>query len=159
MGGGERRHRRVHHRHLRAPAGAALSGRNGRSVILAGVPDYDEVVESQIREAMARGDFDDLPGTGKRLDLGDDEPGWWARRKVQEMRTRDRLLEAARQIEAERERLWVLADESEVREQLAALNRELEIVNEQLPAADHLAPLPAEQAVRIWRSMHRLRQR
>ena len=32
----------------------------------------DEIVEAQIRQAIARGDFDDLPGVGKPLALEDD---------------------------------------------------------------------------------------
>ena len=30
---------------------------------------FDEVIEAQIREAQARGDFDNLPGKGKPIDL------------------------------------------------------------------------------------------
>ncbi|MBZ5735727.1 DUF1992 domain-containing protein [Nocardioides sp. TRM66260-LWL] len=42
-------------------------------------------VDQQIRIAMARGDFDDLPGAGKPLpDLdGRDDPDWWLRRLVE----------------------------------------------------------------------------
>ena len=32
----------------------------------------DAIAEQRIREAAQRGDFDDLPGAGKPLDLGDD---------------------------------------------------------------------------------------
>ncbi|MDH3692881.1 MAG: DUF1992 domain-containing protein [Gammaproteobacteria bacterium] len=32
----------------------------------------DEIIESRIAEAMARGDFDNLPGEGKPLQLDDD---------------------------------------------------------------------------------------
>ena len=38
-------------------------------------------MERAIREAQERGEFDDLPGAGKPLDLGDtDDPMWWVRR-------------------------------------------------------------------------------
>ncbi len=38
-------------------------------------------MERAIREAQDRGEFDDLPGAGKPLDLGDtDDPMWWVRR-------------------------------------------------------------------------------
>ena len=41
-------------------------------------------VDQQIRVAMARGDFDDLPGAGKPLDLTDrDDPNWWVRRLIE----------------------------------------------------------------------------
>jgi hypothetical protein len=33
---------------------------------------FDQIAERKIAEAMARGDFDDLPGAGQPLDLTDD---------------------------------------------------------------------------------------
>ena len=43
-------------------------------------------VERIIEEAIARGEFDDLPGEGKPLPTGDDGPGWWIRAYVERMR-------------------------------------------------------------------------
>lgn len=44
----------------------------------------DTWVDLQVRQAMARGDFDGLPGYGKPLDLSDaDDPDWWTRRLVE----------------------------------------------------------------------------
>ncbi|WP_083841685.1 DnaJ family domain-containing protein [Mobilicoccus pelagius] len=44
---------------------------------------HESWVERQIREATERGEFDDLPGTGKPLDLHDvDDPDWWVKRFV-----------------------------------------------------------------------------
>ncbi len=42
-------------------------------------------VETAIQQAIRRGDFDDLPGSGKPLEgLGDHhDPDWWIRRKIQ----------------------------------------------------------------------------
>ena len=47
-----------------------------------GRPQWESPVERAIREALERGDFDDLPGAGKpRPALGDtDDPLWWVRR-------------------------------------------------------------------------------
>jgi hypothetical protein len=40
-------------------------------------------VEAQIRAAQARGDFDDLPGKGKPLDLPEvHDPDWWVKSYV-----------------------------------------------------------------------------
>jgi hypothetical protein len=41
-------------------------------------------VESAIQQAIRRGEFDDLPGSGKPLEgLGDHhDPDWWIRRKI-----------------------------------------------------------------------------
>lgn len=36
------------------------------------LPSYESLIEQRIREATARGEFDDLPGTGRPLDLDDD---------------------------------------------------------------------------------------
>jgi hypothetical protein len=44
-------------------------------------PYWESPVERQIREALQRGDFDNLPGAGKPLDLSDaDDPDWWVKR-------------------------------------------------------------------------------
>jgi DnaJ-like protein len=47
-----------------------------------GRPQWESPVERAIREALERGDFDDLPGAGQPLpDFGDtDDPLWWVRR-------------------------------------------------------------------------------
>jgi hypothetical protein len=44
-----------------------------------------EWVDVQIREAMARGDFDDLPGAGKPLkNLGSQhDPDWWVKQLIE----------------------------------------------------------------------------
>ncbi|HEX5722923.1 MAG TPA: DUF1992 domain-containing protein [Acidimicrobiia bacterium] len=49
-------------------------------------------VERIIEEAIARGDFDDLPGEGKPLPTGDDGPGWWIRSYVERMRREEQRL-------------------------------------------------------------------
>lgn len=42
------------------------------------------MADRQIREAMERGDFDNLPGAGKPLDLrGSSDPNWWIKRKIE----------------------------------------------------------------------------
>ena len=44
-------------------------------------PFYESAVEKAIREAQERGDFDNLPGAGKPLDLHDaNDPDWWIKR-------------------------------------------------------------------------------
>ena len=44
-------------------------------------PYWESPVEKQIREAQERGDFDNLPGAGKPLDLSDSgDPDWWLKR-------------------------------------------------------------------------------
>jgi Domain of unknown function (DUF1992) len=44
----------------------------------------ESLVEKQIREAQERGEFDNLPGSGKPLDLGaPDDPDWWVKRLIE----------------------------------------------------------------------------
>jgi hypothetical protein len=44
-------------------------------------------VDLQIRQAMARGDFDDLPGAGKPLRLPEThDPDWWVKRLIERER-------------------------------------------------------------------------
>ena len=41
---------------------------------------FETPVDRAIREATERGEFDNLPGTGKALDLGSpDDPEWWVK--------------------------------------------------------------------------------
>jgi len=42
-------------------------------------PRMESVSERKIREAMERGEFDNLPGQGKPLDLSDRDPNWWVK--------------------------------------------------------------------------------
>lgn len=45
---------------------------------------FESIVERQIREAQERGEFDNLPGSGKPLpDLRTDDPDWWVKRLIQ----------------------------------------------------------------------------
>ena len=47
------------------------------------VSQWESWVERQIREATERGEFDNLPGTGKPLNLSDaQDPDWWIKRYV-----------------------------------------------------------------------------
>lgn len=52
----------------------------------------EQFVDRLIREAMERGEFDDLPGKGRPLPgQGEiDGEGWWIRRWVERNRQRDR---------------------------------------------------------------------
>ena len=45
---------------------------------------YESLVERRIREAQERGEFDDLPASGKPLEglRGSDDPDWWVRERV-----------------------------------------------------------------------------
>ena len=83
-------------------------------------------VDLQIRQAMERGAFDDLPGAGKPIaDLGTEhDPDWWLKRMVK--REQVSVLPPSLQLRKEDaefdERLDQLSVESEVRREVEEFN-------------------------------------
>ena len=115
-------------------------------------------VEDQIKEAIERGDFDNLPGQGRPLPKGDDGPGWWARRRVEEMRRQDRLADLSARIDRDLGEVWVLRDEPAVLEGVAELNNEIECANRGVPVDERLPLLDAGEVLGTWRRMYRARR-
>jgi hypothetical protein len=118
---------------------------------------WDSWREELIRLAREEGAFDNLPGAGKPLDLGESyDPDWWVKKLVQ----REKIsmlppsLELLRKVEAEVERIWKLFDEAAVRERIRVLNAE--IVRANARAAEgpptRLAPLDVDTIVAEWRA-------
>jgi hypothetical protein len=62
-----------------------LDDRTGRAAAAQRIQHQAQWVDLQIQEAMARGDFDDLPGTGKPIEgLGaTHDPDWWLKKLVE----------------------------------------------------------------------------
>ena len=60
------------------------------SIYACGMDIAETIAERKIREAMAEGAFDNLPGKGKPIDDIEEyrEPGWWAARAIEEERRR-----------------------------------------------------------------------
>ncbi len=47
------------------------------------MPQYESHIDRLIREATERGEFDNLPGAGRPLALGNaDDPDWWIKGKM-----------------------------------------------------------------------------
>lgn len=70
----------------RAPdRGPERDQRTGRSAAAERIRHQARWVDLQVSEAMARGEFDDLPGFGKPIeDLGrEHDPDWWVRKLVE----------------------------------------------------------------------------
>lgn len=71
------------------PTGAdrmpARDDRTGRSAAAARIAQQATWVDLQVRQAMERGDFDDLPGQGKPIEgLGaEHDPDWWVKKLVE----------------------------------------------------------------------------
>ncbi len=89
---------------------------------------FETRIDRLIREAQDRGEFDNLPGAGKPLDLSDaDDPEWWAKRKIKEEKLDpSELLPPTLQLRRERqgfpESLEDVRDEAAVRAVLEDFN-------------------------------------
>jgi hypothetical protein len=58
--------------------------RTGRSAPQERIRNQTRWVDLQVQEAMRRGEFDDLPGAGKPLDLPDKhDPDWWVKQLIE----------------------------------------------------------------------------
>jgi hypothetical protein len=58
--------------------------RTGRSAAAERIRNQSRWVDLQVQRAMERGEFDDLPGTGKPLDLPDKhDPDWWVKQLIE----------------------------------------------------------------------------
>jgi hypothetical protein len=85
----------------------------------------ESIAERKIREAMERGEFDDLPGQGKPLKLGDRDPNWWVKGLLEReqlkmpLPTSLQLRREARKID---ETVAGLRSETAVRDVVEALN-------------------------------------
>jgi hypothetical protein len=118
----------------------------------------EHFIDRLIREAQERGEFDNLPGTGKPipdLDRPHDEL-WWVRKLLEreEISLAPSTLALKRQVEEAIERIRRAATEEEVRRLVAELNVVIARANSRAasgPPTD-LAPLDAEDAVRRWRA-------
>ena len=122
-------------------------------------------VDQQIRVAMARGDFDDLPGKGKPLpDLGDShDPDWWVKKLVErenvavlppsvQLRKEDAELDA---------RLDTMTRETDVRREVEDFNARVIAARYRLPEGPPLVTMPRDVDVTIaaWADRREARRR
>src|SRR3954447_4644354 len=62
----------------------AQDERTGRSAAGERIRNQTHWVDLQVRRAMERGEFDDLPGAGKPLELPDKhDPDWWVKKLIE----------------------------------------------------------------------------
>jgi len=110
--------------------------RTGRSAAATRIAQQSTWVDLQVRQAMERGEFDDLPGQGKPIeDLGaEHDPDWWVKKLVE--RENIALLPPAialRKEDAELDaRLDAITVEREVRRELDDFNRRVVETRRQL---------------------------
>lgn len=126
-------------------------------------PSWESPVDRAIREAQERGDFDNLPGAGKPLDLGDlNDPDWWIKRlAARENLDMSGALPGALGLRKEAagfpESLADVASEKNVRDILQDYNRRV-LADRLRPAVGNLPPLIArtvdiDDMVERWREL------
>ena len=96
--------------------------RTGSAAARARIQQQQTWVDLQIRQAMDRGDFDDLPGAGKPIEgLGEQhDPDWWLKKLV------------------ERERITVLPPSVALRREDAELDQTLDRYNSSSEVREHV---------------------
>ena len=130
---------------------------------MTGQPYWESAVDKQIREAQERGDFDNLPGAGKPLDLSDSgDPDWWVKRfAAREQLDLAGALPGALGLRKEAagypESLVDVRTEAQVREIIEGYNKPV-LADRLRPAVGNLPPLIAktldvDEMVQRWRPL------
>ena len=134
--------------------------RTGESAAAARIRHQGRWVDLQIERAMARGEFDNLPGAGKPLPPLDPDPNWWLKKLIERENITGVLPEALqlRKDDAELDSsLDRLPNEARVREELELFNRRVVNARRQLqggpPVITKLRDVEAEVAA--WRARRR----
>lgn len=119
---------------------------------------WESWVERKIRESMARGDFDNLPGAGKPIpDLARPyDELWWLRKKLRDEKLSidPPALVLRKELDDTLDRIDRARSEAEVRRLVAGINERIIYVNSHTffgPPSD-LAPLSVERIVAEWRA-------
>jgi hypothetical protein len=119
---------------------------------------FEDHVEAQIRAAMERGEFANLPGTGKPIaDLDDDDPMWWLKRKLKEEGVSMPLpphLQLRADVRTRIDAILALKTEREVRSAMGELNARIATFNAHHvdgPPSE-LSPVDVEAVVDRWKA-------
>jgi len=119
---------------------------------------WESWIDKQIRDAMERGEFDDLPGKGKPLpdiDTPRDEL-WWVRGllKRENVQFLPPTLQVRKDLDEVRERIAATDDEAVVRTLVAEINEKIREVNRSVVTGppSTLFPLHVETVVERWRA-------
>lgn len=130
----------------------------GRSAAANRMAQQASWVDQQIRVAMAKGEFDDLPGAGKPIeDLGaEHDADWWIKKLVD----RERVVVLPPSVELRKEdaqlddRLDGLATEHQVRAAVADFNERVIAARYRPPEGPPLITMPrdVEETVAAWRA-------
>ena len=124
-----------------------------------GVSGYESWIDKQIREAQERGDFDDLPGTGKpipnRNELYDEN--WWLKQWIEREQITGMVptsLKIRKEAEELMETLAKVSDESAVRRIVASLNERIDRARRSQVDGPpvFLEPFDVDEVVAQWRA-------
>src|SRR3954447_17667430 len=140
--------------------------RTGRAAAAQRIQRQREWVDQQIRVAMERGDFDNLPGAGKPIkDLGSEhDPDWWLKRLI-ERENITAVLPPALQLRKDDAELDARLDrhtsEAEVRRELEEFNAR--VMKARYPPVDGppliTMPREVEPEIDAWRERRLARRR
>jgi hypothetical protein len=140
----------------RAPREPERDERTGETAAAARMARKDRWVEEQIRVAMERGDFDDLPGAGKPIEgLGEShDPDWWLKKLVE----REKIAVLPLSVQLRKEdaeldgRLDAIGFEAEVRRVLTDFNERVVAARYRAPEGPPLVTMPrdVDETVAAW---------
>ena len=138
--------------------------RASRAAARARIEQQQTWVDLQIRQAMERGEFDDLPGAGKPIEgLGaEHDPDWWLKQLIE--RERIAVLPPALQLRKDDHELDGLLDklasEDEVRKQVEDFNAR--VIRARYTPVDGppliTMPRDVEETVAAWRARRAARR-
>jgi hypothetical protein len=147
------------------PRERARDTRTGIDAAASRIQQQARWVDLQIQQAMARGEFDDLPGRGKPLgDLGSlEDRDWWLRKLIEREQITG-VLPPALQLRKEDAELDALLDreptEKLVRELVEDFNRRIVEARRQLQGGPPVVTATREVELEIerWRERRRVRR-
>jgi hypothetical protein len=147
------------------PEATPRSRAESRAAARARIAQQHTWVDLQVRQAMERGDFDDLPGAGKPIkDLGDShDPNWWLKKLVE--RENVAVLPPSLALRKEDAELAATLDrlnvEGEVRRHVEDFNARVIHARYSTPQGPPLVTMPrdVEETVAAWKDRRAARRR
>ena len=119
---------------------------------------FESWIDKQIRDAEARGEFDDLPGKGQPLpdiDTPRDEL-WWVRAKLkrEDVQYLPPTLQVRKDLDDARERIRDATSEDEVRRIVEEINEKIRHLNRMAVSGppSNVYPLHLETVLERWRN-------